>query len=144
MLVTRAKPFQLRRPPLRQVCLDVGPSSKMFGSVYGRRCTIVLDSDCSENFIFISQVEEVGLLTGEEGSETINVHMHIGKKMKVTLLDEVVVTLGGQVEVRSPFSVLSKSLEGHCRYEEVLLGLPVLRRGSAMQTSGKGRSRLYK
>lgn len=135
------KPVQLRRPPLWQVCLDVRPGSEMFGSVNGRRCTIVLDSGCSENFIFISLAEELGLLAGEERTKTINVHSQKGTREMVILLNEVVVTFEGQVE----FLSLSKCFPRVSRHTTSTRNCSRagLRRDGAIQTFGKGRSRLY-
>lgn len=135
----------VRRRRLGQhVCLDVGRRNRVFGSVNGRRCTVQLDSGSGTSFLFFSLAKVLRLLTGKERTETQVYHLWIGTlEVEVILLDEVLVILEGQVEVRTPLRVLPESLEKYYDPDDLVLGVHVLRRCSAVQIFGRDGSRLH-
>lgn len=145
VLVPPATPIRQRRR-YRRRHLDVRPRNEVSGSANGHACTFCLDSGSSTNAVFFSLAKRLGMVSGEERTETKLFNLWGGRrKLEVITLEEVAVTLGGKVDFRVPFGVLPASLEERYAYLRtvVLLGVPVLRRLNAVQTFGPDGSRLY-
>lgn len=130
------------RRPVLSGCLrlDVGEGNKVQGFVRGRPCTLQLDSGSSMSFIFQSQAEELGLLTGAEEKVTANLSLWEGTdQVDLINLKEVLVFLHGGLEIETDFLVLPKALEESYDDPEVLiLDVNLFRRGGLVQTFSEG------
>lgn len=145
-LVLEPSATRVKRRRLSQyVCLKVGRRNMVSGSLNGCRFPVLLDSGASASFIHFSLAEELGLITGHECTKTKRLNLWLGRQeVEVISLVEVAITLGGRVEVRTPLTVLPRSLEQYYHNpKKVVLGVPVLWRGGAVQIFGEGGSRLY-
>ncbi|XP_050721906.1 uncharacterized protein LOC127001401 [Eriocheir sinensis] len=132
------------RRPVLSGCLrlDVGEGNKVQGFVRGQPCTLQLDSGSSMSFVFHSQAEKLGLLTGAEEMVTANLSLWEGTdQVDLISLKEVFISLHGGLEIETDFLVLPKTLEESYDDPEVLiLDVNLFRRGGLVQTFSEARA----
>lgn len=115
----------------------------MQGYVHGQPCPVQFDSGSSRNCMFFSMAERLGLLTGKEKKVTEQFDLWLGtRKLEVIKLQEVVITLEGGLEVRTPMDVLPKDLEEYYD-DDIMLDSHQLCRGGVVQTFSASGSSIY-
>ena len=126
--------------------VDVRLGNLVDGKIHGQQCILLLDSGSSGNWMFQSEAEKLGLLTGKEEKVTHKVLMWKGyEKMEIISLKEVEIILEGGARIKTSMDVLPKGVEGHYSMPDmIVLGLQVMHRGSMFQEfSGSGTSTAY-
>lgn len=125
--------------------LDVKAGQQVQGYVLGQPCLVVLSSGSNSTWMPFSLAERLGLMTDNEVKVTLTCNLYIPtREVQAIRLQEVVITLEGGVEVRTPVVVLPKDLERQCFYrDEVILDLHQLCRGRMVQTFTASGSTMY-
>ena len=126
--------------------IDLMEGNLADGEIEGQQCVFLIDSGTTNNIIFVSHAERLGLLTGNERKQNICINFWKGtRSQQVISLEQVEVTLGGCWKIKIPFLVLPKEMEKRYRKDMVIIGFPVLRRGRMFQAywSATGASKLY-
>uniref|UniRef100_A0A0N7Z9Q8 Peptidase A2 domain-containing protein n=1 Tax=Scylla olivacea TaxID=85551 RepID=A0A0N7Z9Q8_SCYOL len=123
--------------------LEVREGNRVWGLMNGKQCSFVLDSGTSKTFMFASLAKKLALDIGQKTDKEIY-HLWIGnQKVEFITLKNVLITLEGGVNIRTPVRVLSEALERCYNLDDVVLDVHLLRRGAMIQAFWKSGSSLY-